>query len=142
MASSSENMTRVDHRKLTSFVSSALAKLGVPKDDAEVAAQGLVAADLRGVDTHGVIRFNPTSWYVKWLSDGEMNPKPNIRVISESASSALLDGDRGIGMVIGRRRWNWRFAKPKRQASRWSRCATAATSVCRRTTPCKGWRTT
>ena len=103
MAGKSENMRRVDHRKLISFVSSAFAKLGVPKGDAEIAAQGLVAADLRGVDTHGVIRFNPTSWYVKWLRDGEMNPAPNIHVVSESASSALLDGDRGIGMVIGRR---------------------------------------
>jgi L-2-hydroxycarboxylate dehydrogenase (NAD+) len=103
MASKSENMRRVDHQKLISFVSSAFAKLGVPKSDAEIAAQGLVAADLRGVDTHGVIRFNPTSWYVKWLRDCEMNPAPNIHVVSESASSALLDGDRGIGMVIGRR---------------------------------------
>jgi len=103
MASKSENMRRVDHQKLISFVSSAFAKLGVPKGDAEIAAQGLVAADLRGVDTHGVIRFNPTSWYVKWLRDGEMKPAPNIQVVSESGSSALLDGDRGIGMVIGRR---------------------------------------
>ncbi len=85
MASKSENMRRVDHQKLISFVSSAFAKLGVPKGDAEIAAQGLVAADLRGVDTHGVIRFNPTSWYVKWLRDGEMNPAPNIHVVSESA---------------------------------------------------------
>lgn len=113
MSSNFESMTRVEHRKLTSFVSSAFAKLGVPKDDAEVAAQGLVAADLRGVDTHGVIRFNPTSWYVKWLRDGEMNPTPNIRVVSESASSALLDGDRGIGMVIGRRAMDLAIRKAK-----------------------------
>lgn len=113
MASNSENMTRVDHRRLTSFVSSAFAKLGVPKSDAEIAAQGLVAADLRGVDTHGVIRFNPLAWYVKWLSDGEMNPTPNIRVVSESASSALLDGDRGIGMVIGQRAMELAIRKAK-----------------------------
>jgi LDH2 family malate/lactate/ureidoglycolate dehydrogenase len=48
-----------------------------------------------------VIRFNPTSWYVKWLRDGEMNPQANIRIVSETSSAALLDGDRGIGMVIG-----------------------------------------
>jgi LDH2 family malate/lactate/ureidoglycolate dehydrogenase len=40
---------------------------------------------------------------VKWLRDGEMNPQPNVRPVSESSSSALLDGDRGIGMVIGHR---------------------------------------
>ncbi|HEU0048475.1 MAG TPA: Ldh family oxidoreductase, partial [Nitrososphaera sp.] len=72
--------TRVDHQKLTRFVSQAFQKLGVPENDAEIAAKVLVAADLRGVDTHGVIRFNPNAWYVKWLQEGSMNPTPNIRV--------------------------------------------------------------
>ena len=75
----------------------------MPKDDAEIGANVLVQADLRGVDTHGVIRFNPHSWYVKWLTDGSMTARPDIRVISESATTALLDGDCGIGMVIGHR---------------------------------------
>jgi L-2-hydroxycarboxylate dehydrogenase (NAD+) len=113
MANSSENTKRVDHRKLTTFVAGAFEKLGVPKDAAEIAARGLVAADLRGVDTHGVIRFNPTSWYVKWLRVGEMNPRANIRVVSESASAALLDGDRGIGMVIGHHAMELAIAKAK-----------------------------
>jgi len=95
--------SRVDHQKLAGFVSSAFTQLGVPQDDANIAANVLVLADLRGVDTHGVIRFNPHSWYVKWLRDGKMNPRPNIRVVSESPSSALLEGDNGIGMVIGHR---------------------------------------
>jgi len=113
MANSSENTTRVDHRKLTTFVAGAFEKLGVPRNHAEIAAQGLVAADLRGVDTHGVIRFNPTSWYVKWLSAGEMNPVPLIRVVSETAAAALLDGDRGIGMVIGQHAMELAIAKAK-----------------------------
>src|SRR5918996_852610 len=95
--------SRVNPVKLTHFVASAFEKLGVPKDDAQIAANVLVMADLRGVDTHGVIRFNPHTWYVKWLRGGEMNPEPNIRVVSESIASALIDGDRGIGMVIGHR---------------------------------------
>jgi L-2-hydroxycarboxylate dehydrogenase (NAD+) len=99
----SKSTTAIDHRKLARFVAAAFEKLGVPKDDAEIGANVLVQADLRGVDTHGVIRFNPHSWYVKWLTDGSMTACPNIRVISESGSAALLDGDRGIGMVIGHR---------------------------------------
>jgi L-2-hydroxycarboxylate dehydrogenase (NAD+) len=113
MANSSEKTKRVDHRKLTTFVAAAFEKLGVPKHAAEIAARGLVAADLRGVDTHGVIRFNPTSWYVKWLRAGEMNPRANIRVVSESASAALLDGDRGIGMIIGQHAMELAIAKAK-----------------------------
>jgi L-2-hydroxycarboxylate dehydrogenase (NAD+) len=93
--------TPVDHQKLTHFVAACFERLGVPHQDAQIAAKVLVMADLRGVDTHGVIRFNPKSWYVKWLRDGEMNPQPDIRVVSETSSSTLLDGDRGIGMVIG-----------------------------------------
>ena len=40
---------------------------------------------------------------MKWLRDGEMSPAPKIHIVSEAGSSALLDGDRGIGMVIGHR---------------------------------------
>jgi len=101
MASDPQNMTRVNHTKLTRFVTRSFEKLGVPSSDAQIAADALVSADLRGVDTHGVIRFNPQAWYVKWLTEGSMTARPNIRVISESSSTALIDGDRGMGMVIG-----------------------------------------
>jgi len=103
MASSMENLKRVDHQRLVEFVGRAFEKLGVPKADADIAANVLVQADLRGVDTHGVIRFNPHSWYVKWLTEGSMTARPNLKTIRDSASTALLDGDRGIGMVIGHR---------------------------------------
>jgi L-2-hydroxycarboxylate dehydrogenase (NAD+) len=105
--------TRVNHRKLVSFVAAAFEKLGVPKEDAEIGARVLVQADLRGVDTHGVIRFSPNAWYVKWLTERSMTAKPNIRVVSETTSSALLDGDRGMGMVIGHRAMEMAIRKAK-----------------------------
>jgi LDH2 family malate/lactate/ureidoglycolate dehydrogenase len=67
MATDVTGMTRINHEKLIRFVSRSFEKLGVPESDAEIAANVLVASDLRGVDTHGVIRFNPHTWYVKWL---------------------------------------------------------------------------
>ena len=103
MATDPNTNKRINHEKLTRFVQAAFEKLGVAAGDAQIAAEALVAADLRGVDTHGVIRFSPYAWYVKWLSEGSMTAKPNIRVISETPSTALLDGDRGMGMVIGHR---------------------------------------
>jgi len=103
MATDPNTNKRINHEKLTRFVQAAFEKLGVAAGDAQIAAEALVAADLRGVDTHGVIRFSPHAWYVKWLSEGSMTAKPNIRVISETPSTALLDGDRGMGMVIGHR---------------------------------------
>jgi L-2-hydroxycarboxylate dehydrogenase (NAD+) len=98
-----EEMTRIDHKKLTRFVSRSFNKLGVAANDAEIAANVLVASDLRGVDTHGVIRFNPRSWYVKWLTEGSMTARPNIHVVSETPTTALIDGDLGMGMIIGHR---------------------------------------
>lgn len=108
-----QGSTRVEHRKLTRFVRLAFERLGVKPTDAEIAANALVMADLRGVDTHGVIRFNPHTWYVKWLLDGEMKAKPDIRIVSENASSALVDGDSGIGMVIGHRAMELAIQKAK-----------------------------
>lgn len=113
MENEAQHLTLVDHQKLTRFVTTAFKKLGVPPQDAAIAANVLVMADLRGVDTHGVIRFNPGSWYVKWLREGEMSPVPKIRIVSDAASSALLDGDRGIGMVIGHRAMELAIEKAK-----------------------------
>jgi L-2-hydroxycarboxylate dehydrogenase (NAD+) len=103
MVNATTNMTRVNHERLIRFVSRSFEKLGVPASDAEIAANVLVASDLRGVDTHGVIRFQANGWYIQWLKQGTMNAKPNIRFVSESASCALLDADNGMGMVAGHR---------------------------------------
>ena len=113
MEHNSENMTRVNYEKLTRFVSRSFEKLGVTTGDAEIAANVLVAADLRGVDTHGVIRFNPQAWYVKWLTEGSMTARPKIQIVSESSSTALIDGDRGMGMVIGHRAMEIAIRKAK-----------------------------
>ena len=113
MATDVKASKRVNHERLVRFVQAAFEKLGVPNADAQIGADALVAADLRGVDTHGVIRFSPQAWYVKWLSEGSMTARPNIRIISESASTALIDGDRGMGMVIGHRAMELAVAKAK-----------------------------
>ncbi len=113
MANSAENLTRVNHEKLARFVARSFEKLGVSSEDAAIAAKVLVSADLRGVDTHGVIRFQPQAWYVKWLREGSMTAQPRIQTISEGASTALIDGDRGMGMVIGHRAMEIAMRKAK-----------------------------
>ena len=55
--------------------------------------------DLRGVHSHG---SRDVAGYVRGLLDGTFNPRPNIRIQRESAAFALLDGDRGLGHVVGR----------------------------------------
>src|ERR1700747_2651347 len=72
----------------------------VPKDQATQAADVLAAADLRGIDSHGVARMKS---YVDLLSEGLINPKPQVSVLRSTASTATVDGDNGLGLVVGPR---------------------------------------
>ena len=85
---------------LHTFTKSVFAKLGVPDSDAGLAADVLAAADLRGIDSHGVARLHT---YFDLLSVGRINPRPTLRVVRETASTATVDGDNGLGLVIGPR---------------------------------------
>lgn len=92
-----ENQTYPIER-LHEFSSRVFMHFGVPPDDAHIAADVLAAADLRGVDSHGVARLRT---YFDMLALGRINPKANVRVIRESPGTATVDGDNGLGLVIG-----------------------------------------
>jgi len=72
----------------------------VPANDARQAAAVLSAADRRGIDSHGVARLKT---YVDLLQMGQINPRPNIEVVRETPSTATVDGDNGLGLVVGPR---------------------------------------
>ena len=73
--------------------------MGVSSSDAELAADVLIVADLRGCESHGV--SNMVRRYVEMYADGRLNPTPNVRVVRESPVSATLDADLGIGLHVG-----------------------------------------
>ncbi len=87
--------------KLKAFVTDVLSKCGVAPADAAIVADVLVAADLRGVESHGLARLD--SYYVSRLRNGMMNPKPAVKVLRETATSIALDADNGLGHPAGRR---------------------------------------
>jgi LDH2 family malate/lactate/ureidoglycolate dehydrogenase len=70
----------------------------VPKADAAQAADVLASADLRGIDSHGVARLTS---YVELLSEGLINPTPKIKILRSTPSTATIDGDNGLGLVVG-----------------------------------------
>jgi len=70
----------------------------VPKADAEQAADVLASADLRGIDSHGVARLTS---YFDLLSEGLINPTPKIKILRSTLSTATVDGDNGLGLVVG-----------------------------------------
>jgi L-2-hydroxycarboxylate dehydrogenase (NAD+) len=89
----------VDARRLTQFASSVLEKLGVPPADAAISADAIVAADLRGVESHGTAHL--AQFYVQRIQKGFINIHPQITITSQAPATALIDGDNGIGFVVG-----------------------------------------
>lgn len=89
--------SRVPAERLAAFIVRVFAAVGLPKADAERLAQLIVEADLRGSDTHGVIRL---PLYIRRIRAGGINTKPNIRVVSDRPSAALIDGDNGMGHLV------------------------------------------
>src|SRR5215475_10712737 len=83
---------------LREFCTRVFLHFGVPKEDAEQAADVLACADLRGIDSHGVARMYS---YFGMLSEGRINPKPKIKIVRSTPSTATLDGDNGLGLVVG-----------------------------------------
>ena len=85
------------HESLKGFCIETFLKIGCPPDHAEVAADVLISADLRGVDSHGVLKL---PGYVRLWEVGRINTKPNIRIVHETPSTASVDGDSGLGLVV------------------------------------------
>ncbi len=83
---------------LKEFTIKVFIHFGVPKQDAELAAEVLSLSDLRGIDSHGVARLHT---YFDMLTLGKINPKPNITIVRERKSVCTVDGDNGLGLVVG-----------------------------------------
>jgi len=108
--------TRVSAAQLADFAARAFIAAGLPKSDAHAIAALMVEADLRGSDTHGIIRL---PLYVRRLRAGGINTKPNIRVVSDRASVALIDGDNAMGHLVMRRAAMLAIEKAKETGIGW-----------------------
>jgi len=85
---------------LREFSTRVFLHFGCPKEDAEQAADVLSCADLRGIDSHGIARLHS---YFELLSAGGINPKPKVEIARSTLSTATVDGDNGLGLVVGAR---------------------------------------
>ena len=94
---SQEEAITVSGDDLRATAAAIFEKLGVPPDDAQVGADVLVLADLRGVDSHGV--SNMLRSYVNGYTSGQINPRPNLKIVRESPATASIDSDRGLGVI-------------------------------------------
>ena len=84
--------------QLRRFTEEVFRHFDIPDADAQLAADVLIKSDLRGIDSHGVARLHT---YFEMLELGRINPGPKLKIIREKASVASVDGDNGLGLVIG-----------------------------------------
>ncbi|PWL27624.1 Ldh family oxidoreductase [uncultured Roseivirga sp.] len=90
-------MNHFSYDQLYRFSKDIFIAMGCPESDAETATKTLLSADMRGVDSHGVARL---SGYVRLWDKQRINAKPDIKVIHETPSTATIDGDAGLGLVV------------------------------------------
>jgi LDH2 family malate/lactate/ureidoglycolate dehydrogenase len=101
--------------KLAAFVIAVLERVGVDRVDAETVARVLGAADLRGIESHGVARLE--SFYVGRIRSGKLNPRPQVKVVRETPTSLVLDADNGLGHPVAERAMRAVIAKAKEHGS-------------------------
>lgn len=92
-----KNKKFVATEKLRTLCTEVLKKLGVSAEDAQITAEVLVEADLRGIDSHGVARLRR---YVSGIQQGMMRPKAQPKIVCETVCTATIDGDGGLGQPI------------------------------------------
>jgi len=90
--------------------------MGCPSDQAANAAKALLSADLRGIDSHGVARL---SGYVRLWEAGRINANPTIRILHQTPSTAVVDGDNGLGLVVAQEAMRIAIEKARQVGTGW-----------------------
>ncbi len=93
-----EETIRIPADTLVQACEALLEKIGVPPDEARIIAEVVVEGDLRGVESHGLLRLPA---YIHRVQAGLMTPRTDIKVVRERGASVLLDAQRGFGQVAG-----------------------------------------
>jgi L-2-hydroxycarboxylate dehydrogenase (NAD+) len=85
---------------LENFIRDVLLALGVPANDAQTCTEVMIASNLRGIESHGIGRLR---YYYERISSGQHQIITQFEVVRESPTTAVVDGQHGMGMVIAKR---------------------------------------
>lgn len=102
--------------KLRKFTHSVFVKMGCSEEHASLATDVLVKSDLRGIDSHGVARL---SGYVRLWEKKRINATPNIKIVHETPTTATIDGDAGLGLVVAPFAMKVAIEKAEKYGSGW-----------------------
>lgn len=103
-------------QQLREFTQNVFLKMGCPEADAKLAADVLLRSDLRGIDSHGVARL---SGYVRLWEKERINATPDIKIVHETVTTATVDGDAGLGLVVAPFAMKIAIEKAKTYGSGW-----------------------
>ena len=110
------SLTLFSYEQLYDFSRSIFVKIGCNEEDATLATKVLLSADLRGIDSHGIARL---SGYVRLWDAKRVNPCPAIKVLHETPSTATVDGDSGLGLVVAPKAMQMAIDKAKAVGTGW-----------------------
>ena len=108
--------TAFSYQILHQFSKQIFSSIGCSDEDATLAADVLLSADLRGVDSHGIARL---SGYVRLWEVKRINPNHSIKIIHETPSTAVVDGDSGLGLVVAPKAMQIAIEKAKAAGTGW-----------------------
>ena len=104
------------YQQLFDFARKVFLKIGCSEQDALVATGVLLSADIRGIDSHGIARL---SGYVRLWEAKRVNASPNISVLHQTPSTATVDGDSGLGLVVAPKAMQIAIDKAKAVGTGW-----------------------
>jgi len=108
--------TTITYDQLSDFTNAIFRKIGCGEEDAAIATKVLLMADLRGIDSHGVARL---SGYIRLWEAGRINVTPRIKIIHETPSTAVVDGDSGLGLVVAQKAMDIAIRKANEVGTGW-----------------------
>ena len=104
------------YQQLYAFALNVFLKIGCSNEDASLATSVLLSADLRGIDSHGIARL---IGYVRLWEVGRINTTPTIKIMHETPSTAVVDGDKGLGLIVAPRAMQIAMEKAKQVGTGW-----------------------
>lgn len=110
------SITVFSYEQLFAFSKQVFFKIGCQEDDAVLASRVLLSADIRGVDSHGIARL---SGYVRLWDAKRVNPCPAIKILHQTPSTATVDGDSGLGLVVAPKAMQIAIDKAKQVGTGW-----------------------
>lgn len=110
------NFITFTEHKLRTFTHTVFKKMGCSEEHAALATDVLIKSDLRGIDSHGVARL---SGYVRLWEKNRINATPHIKIVHETPTTATIDGDGGLGLVVAPFAMKVAIAKAELYGSGW-----------------------